>query len=210
MNKFRLILKNILFNIILTTAFLTCTMGQDKEKVADFINNTASRVINVVQSKYSNEQKQEKLNVIFHESVNIDWMGKFALGKHYSKLSKNQLEEYLVAYRGFLTNLYVSDFTQYNGEGLYIESIKAISKSQYVVNVKVGNPRNSTEQINIAYRIKDFGDKCKVRDIIVEGFSVILAQRSDFSSVISKEGISSLIEKLRDKAKVINENFKNE
>ena len=197
--------KNILFSIILTFLLFTPIKAEDKQKVADVVNNTADKVIKVIESKYSNEEKQEKLKAIFHQSVNIDWMGKFALGQYYRKLNKEELEEYLIAYRGFLTNAYVSKFTQYNGQGLYIESIKKLSKSQYIVNTKVGNLKSNAEQINIAYRIKDFGDRYQIRDIIAEGLSVILAQKSDFTSIISREGIGHLIQKLRDKTKSTNE-----
>ena len=195
--------KNVLFSIILTFLLFASIKAEDSKKAADFVNNTAGKVINVIESKCSDEEKQEKLKTIFHQSVNIDWMGKFALGQYYGKLSKQELKEYLIAYREFLTNTYVSKFTQYNGQDLYIESIKRLSKSQYIVNTKVGNLKNSTEQMNIAYRIKDFGDRCQIRDIIAEGLSVILAQKSDFTSIISREGTGHLIQKLRDKIKVI-------
>ena len=38
-----------------------------------------------------------------------------------------------------------------------------------------------------------------IRDIIAEDISLILGQRADFSSIISKEGIEALIQKLGEK-----------
>ena len=198
--------KNVLFSIILTFLLFASIKAEDSKKAADFVNNTAGKVINVIESKCSDEEKQEKLKTIFHQSVNIDWMGKFALGKYYNTLSKEQLNEYLIAYREFLTSIYVSKFTEYNGQGLYIESIKRLSASQYILNTKVGNLKSSMGQSNIAYRIKDFENKCQIRDIIAEGLSIILGQRSDFHSIISSKGIDDLIQRLKDKGKGRNVN----
>lgn len=200
------IFKNIILSIVLTFAILIPIQANGEQKIADFANNTADKIISVIKSNYSNEEKQEKLIAIFHQSVDIDWMGKFALGKYYNTLSKEQLNEYLIAYREFLTSIYVSKFTEYNGQGLYIESIKRLSASQYILNTKVGNLKSSMGQSNIAYRIKDFGNKCQIRDIIAEGLSVILGQRSDFHSIISSKGIDDLIQRLKDKGKGRNVN----
>ena len=203
MNRFILISKNILCTVLLIIVFFYPTFGDEKQKITSFVNSIADRVVDVIESQSSNEQKREKLNDIFCEYVDIDWMGKFALGKYYRKLNKEQLQEYLIAYRNFLINTYVSKFTEYNGQNLYIESVKVLSKSQYVVNIKINNPKNATEQINISYRIKDFSNQYQIRDMIVEGLSVIIGQKSDFDSIISKDGINSLIQRLRNKGKNI-------
>jgi phospholipid transport system substrate-binding protein len=201
MHRFIAISKNILFSAIITCGFFSVSNAEDTKKVIDFVNHTAAEVIKVIESKETKEQKQEALTSVFNKSVDIDWMGKFALGKYYRQLDKEKLAEYLVAYRVFLADTYVSKFTEYNGQSFYIESVKVISDSQYMVSTKVNNPQNSAEQFTVAYRMKNSGDNFQIRDIIAEGISLILGQRSEFNSIISKEGIDSLIQRLKNKVK---------
>lgn len=201
MHRFIAISKNILFSLIIILGFFSLSNAEDTKKVIDFVNHTAAEVIKVIESKETKEQKQEALNSIFNKSVDINWMGKFALGKYYRQLDKEKLEEYLVAYNTFLADTYVSKFTEYNGQSFYIESVKVISDSQYMVSTKVNNPQNSAEQFTVSYRMKNSGDNFQIRDIIAEGISLILGQRSEFNSIISKEGIDSLIQRLKNKVK---------
>jgi phospholipid transport system substrate-binding protein len=193
--------KNILFGVVIGVAFCNLSFADDNKKIVNFVNNKAAEIIKVIESQESKEQKQENLTAIFNKSVDITWMGKFALGKYYRQLDEQKLEEYLSAYKDFLTHTYVSKFTEYNGQSFYIESVKFVSDSQYIVSTKVNNPQNSAEQITIAYRMKENDNDFQIRDIIAEGISLILGQRSEFNSIISKEGIDSLIQRLKNKVK---------
>ncbi|WP_323733312.1 MlaC/ttg2D family ABC transporter substrate-binding protein [Candidatus Bandiella euplotis] len=193
--------KIVFVTVFLAIAIVYNSLAESNKKVADFINDTASEVIKIIESKETQQQKQENLKNIFHQSVDIDWMGRFSLGKYLRQLDQDKIEEYLTAYREFLTNVYVSKFTEYNGQNFYIDSIKTVSESQYIVATKVNDSQNTNGQFTIAYRIKYLDTGFKIRDIIAEGVSLILGQRSDFNSVISTDGIDSLIKKLKNKVK---------
>jgi ABC-type transporter MlaC component len=180
---------------------LPSSIAEEKQKLIEFVNNTAKQVIVVIESTNTNSQKEQKLRDIFCNSVDITWMAKFSLGKYYKKINQPQLEEYLVAYKNFMIGNYVSKFSEYNRVNFDIESVKHISNSQYIVNTKILNKKYTSKYINIAYRIKMTDNHFLIRDIIAEDISLILGQRSDFNSIISKESISSLIQRLREKIK---------
>lgn len=199
MNNIVKLVTRIFILLALTGMTLPSSIADEKEKLIGFINDTASQVMSVIKSANTNSQKEQKLCDIFCKSVDITWMAKFSLGKFYKKINKSELEKYLVAYKDFMLNTYVSKFSEYNGVDFYIESVKYISNSEYIVNTKILNEKYTLKYINIAYRIKMMDRDFFIRDIIVEGISLILGQRSDFNSIIEKDGIISLIQKLEDK-----------
>jgi phospholipid transport system substrate-binding protein len=180
---------------------LPLSIAEEKQKLIEFVNNTAKQVITVIESTNTNSQKEQKLSDIFCNSVDITWMAKFALGKYYKKINQTELEEYLVAYKNFMISTYVSKFSEYNGVDFDIESVKYISNSQYIVNTKILNKKYTSKYISIAYRIKMIDNRFLIRDIVAEDISLILGQRSDFNSILSKESIASLIQRLREKIK---------
>ncbi len=192
-------LKLVILLFVVNITVLLSVFANQNQKVQNFVNNTAQQVILVIYSSDAEMQKKQKLRDIFCNTVDISWMGKFALGKYYRNIAQEQLKEYLIVYKAFLINAYVSKFSEYNGVNFDIDSIKLISNSQYIVNTKVLNKKYNSKYINVAYRIKVVKERFLIRDIIAEDVSLILGQRSDFSSIISKEGVIGLIKKLKNK-----------
>ena len=195
------LIKKIFISLSLIIMFLPLSIAEEKQELIKFVNNTAKQVILVIESTNTNPQKEQKLSDIFCNSVDIIWMAKFALGKYYKKINQTELEEYLVAYKNFMISTYVSKFSEYNGVNFDIESVKYISNSQYIVSTKILNKKYTSKYINIAYRIKKTNNRFLIRDIVAEDISLILGQRSDFNSILSKESIASLIQRLREKIK---------
>ena len=195
------LIKKIFISLSLVIMILHSSIAEEKQKLIEFVNNTAKQVITVIESTNTNSQKEQNLSDIFCNSVDITWMAKFALGKYYKKINQTELEEYLVAYKNFMISTYVSKFSEYNGVNFDIESVKYISNSQYIVSTKILNKKYTSKYINIAYRIKMTNNHFLIRDIVAEDISLILGQRSDFNSILSKEGVASLIQRLREKIK---------
>ena len=192
-------LKLVILLFVVNITVLLSVLANQNQKVQNFVNNTAQQVILVIDSNDEEIQKKHKLRDIFCNTVDISWMGKFALGKYYKNIEQKRLKEYLIVYKAFLINAYVSKFSEYNGVNFDIDSIKPISNSQYIVNTKVLNKKYNSKYINVSYRIKVVKERFLIRDIIAEDVSLILGQRSDFNSIISKEGIIGLIKKLKNK-----------
>jgi phospholipid transport system substrate-binding protein len=195
------LIKKIFISLSLVIMILHSSIAEEKQKLIEFVNNTAKQVITVIESTNTNSQKEQNLSDIFCNSVDITWMAKFALGKYYKKIHQTELEEYLVAYKNFMISTYVSKFSEYNGVNFDIESVKYISNSQYIVSTKILNKKYTSKYISIAYRIKMTDNHFLIRDIVAEDISLILGQRSDFNSILAKESIASLIQRLKEKIK---------
>ncbi len=195
------LIKKIFISLSLVIMILHSSIAEEKQKLIEFVNNTAKQVITVIESTNTNSQKEQNLSDIFCNSVDITWMAKFALGKYYKKIHQTELEEYLIAYKNFMISTYVSKFSEYNGVNFDIESVKYISNSQYIVSTKILNKKYTSKYISIAYRIKMTDNHFLIRDIVAEDISLILGQRSDFNSILAKESIASLIQRLKEKIK---------
>ena len=100
-------------------------------------------------------------------------------------------------YKAYLSQTYVNKFTEYNDQKNKIISIKALNNNYYLATTEI---QMNDLKIEIAYRIKKLKDgKLKIRDIIGEGVSLITAQRSEFGSVLSNQGVDALIKLMEEK-----------
>jgi phospholipid transport system substrate-binding protein len=166
-----------------------------------FVKSTSDRVISVITSSGSSSSKEDKLDDIFIEVMDIDWIAKFVLGKYWNTLDDAKKTQYMKQYREYLIASYVPLFKDYNGQKMDIKDIKTIKQSQYLVvtDIEPSDPQSASYRVE--YRVHFDNGNFRVRDIIAEGISMITTQRSDFASILNTSGFDSLIQKLKDKSK---------
>jgi phospholipid transport system substrate-binding protein len=165
-----------------------------------FVKDTSKSVVDVLKSKSSQSEKQKKLTEIFHQTMDIEWIAKFVIGKYWKNMSEDQQREYLKNYDNYLTASYVPVFKDYNGQAVVIKTVKSIGQDSYLVVTDIKS-ENSDTPYRVEYRVKKTEAGFKVRDIIAEGVSMITTQRSEFGSIIGSEGVVALNKQLSSKAK---------
>lgn len=162
-----------------------------------FVQNTSNRVLELLKSNLSEDEKQKRLTTMFFETTDADWIGKFVLGKYWPSLSIEDKKRYLKSYRKYLASSYVSKFRDYNNQRIEIKGIKELANGSYqVVTDIVG----SSSTVRVEYRIKKDNSRYKIHDIIAEGVSLLTTQRSEFSSIMNSDGFEALIDKLESKS----------
>lgn len=147
------------------------------------------------------EAKQAKLEQLFSDNVDIQWVGRFVMGQAWRTATDDQKARYLTAYRSFLVKNYATRFADYTGGSFKITGAKDEGSGEFVVNMEIASNEKNAEPVFIDYRLRP-ADKgtFKVFDIIIEGVSMITTQRSEFSSVISNQGLEYLITQLANRS----------
>ena len=108
-------------------------------------------------------------------------------------------ESYLVLFEDLIVGTYANRFKNYSNEKLAVYG--TTSRGQIVI-VKSHLEQDSQKPIRVDWRVKFPDGKYKIFDIVVEGISMIQTQRSEFSSVIRRNGgkVSDLLTALRQKS----------
>ncbi len=209
-------IKTALFFTILTFASYSYGYANNPEDARSFVQSTSGRVENLLKQSRSPNETENKLNAIFSDVADIDWIGKFVLGKYWQSLNEQQKVQYLQDYKKYLLASYVPLFRNYNGQRVDIRNIKKLSADQYLVTTEIksgddfssefstpgrqNQPEQQGQSYKVEYRIKYDNGSFKMRDIIAEGVSMIATQRSEFASILNNEGYDALINKLREKS----------
>ncbi len=60
--------------------------------------------------------------------------------------------------------------------------------------------RGKVAQPRLVFRVRGSEDGFKVLDVMVEGISMLVTQRSDFASVIRREGIDGFLDRMQEVA----------
>lgn len=159
-----------------------------------FIEKLSKNALDNITSNASNSQKESKLTELFIASVDTKWMARFAMGKYWRDAAEAQRSKYTEIYTKYLLKGYIPKFKEYNNQQIKINKSYSDSEGTYIVETKIISSDGAA--INVDYKVRQESGKYMIFDVIAEGVSLITTQRSDFASVLARDGVDGLISKL--------------
>lgn len=176
------------------------TAAASSDTALAFIDNVGSKALNTLKDPaLSQAQKQAVLQQLFADTVDVNYVAKFVLGRYWRAATPAQQQAYLEAYKPFLIKSYVGRLTNYSGQSYSLISSKPLPNGA-VVGMKLTSPDNSTPPVEVYYRLNKTAESFKVVDIIVEGVSLLSTQRSEFSGIVANQGLDFLTAALKKKS----------
>lgn len=197
-------MRRLAFLLIVVTFTASAANAMAGIKTSDpkkFADKVANRIIEIIESKTSESDKQEDLIQLFKSHVDTNWMGKFVLGKHYKDLGGKETK-YQDLYRDYVIYTYIPRFREYSGERMQVVDSVKKGSGEYIVK-SVLKTSKSDEDILVDYRLKRHGDTFKIIDVIGEGVSLITTQKSDFEAPISHRGLDFFLGRLEKKVDML-------
>lgn len=173
--------------------------NSEEEQAKAFVSSLTDRGIGFLQNdSLSRAERKAEFRSLLESSFDLKTIARFALGRYWRQSSDSQKDEYLKLFEDMIVEVYSRRFGEYDGQKLAIEGVRAQGKADYIVHSAVEQQSGPDVRVDWRVRKKKSGD-FKVIDVIVEGVSMSLTQRSDFASVIQRGGgdVDVLIAHLR-------------
>ncbi|MAF95094.1 MAG: toluene tolerance protein [Rhodospirillaceae bacterium] len=152
----------------------------------------------LTQPDTSREERIKRFRRLFNAHFAVRSIGKFVLGRHWRKASKDEQAEYLNLFEDLMVVSYVDRFQRYAGKNLNILKTRAEKGSAVTVFTEITRP-GGAKPAQVLWRIGARGEIMKILDVIVEGVSMSQTLRSDFGSIIRRKNgkVSGLLKELR-------------
>jgi len=149
-----------------------------------FVQSTVNRASEALNSKYSKEEKIEKLKQIASETVDIKGIGYYTLGAYRKNMSENEINQYEMLFEQYFLKSFSSRLAEYSNPEIEVVSKKELNKNYTMVSsVLVGTEQRP--EVKIDWRIyKKKPENPLIRDLIIEGLSLARTQKEEFSSII--------------------------
>ena len=179
-------------------SYVLISNSAEGQKAEDFIAKMGEQALSFLSdNNLSQSQKESKFRQLLENSFSMSTIGRFSMGRHWRTASKAQQIEYQKLFKKKIVKVYSSRFNEYKGQGFEVVSHRVDGKKDFLVNSHVIDKNGS--KVKVDWRVRHKNGKSKVIDIIIEGVSMSLTQRSDFSSVIQRGGgnVEALLEHLR-------------
>ena len=165
-----------------------------------FVQSTVNRASESLNSKFTKEEKIQKLKDIAKETVDINGIGFYTLGSYRKNINDEQKKKYIELFEQYFLKTFASRLAEYSNPEIQVNSKKVLNKNYTMVSSTLV----ATEQrpkVKIEWRIytKDPGNPM-IRDLIIEGLSLARTQKEEFSSIIESNNgdINALFEVLKE------------
>lgn len=148
----------------------------------------------------SDSQREAGFRRLLERNFDLKRIGRFVLGKHWRRASRDERAEFHRLFDDFVIATYAARLGPYSGETLEVGTVRGAGERGVTVTSRILRPQG--EPIRLDWRLRRIGSGgWQIVDIVVEGVSLALTQRSEFDSVIRRSGgtIDGLLQVLRDK-----------
>jgi len=166
-----------------------------------FIQKLADTAITTVADKQLAEtERDERFRKLFVNSFDLPAIGKFVLARYWKTATPDQQTEFLKLFEDQVVLTWAKRFKDYSGEKLLIAASNKEDDHSWVVDSQI--LREKGPGIPVQWRLHDMPDgSLRITDIIVEGVSMAITQRQDFSSTLQGIGgkIDALLSAMRTK-----------
>ena len=130
-------------------------------------------------------------------SHDLPKIARVIVGKEWEKLSEDQqkkLEDLIVR---LSIASYAHNFKDYGGESFTYDSEEETTRGGILVHSHFNIPND--KPVKFDYMLKETGPSWRIINIVANGVSDLALKRSEYTSILQKEGFDSLVSKIDDK-----------
>tara|TARA_Y100000816_G_scaffold32327_1_gene20625 strand:- start:187 stop:789 length:603 start_codon:yes stop_codon:yes gene_type:complete len=178
-----LIIKNIKILLILICSFFW-TNNIKANTSSEFINKITEEASTILSSSENDEIKISKLIKIGKESVDINGLAFYTLGKHRKSLDDNQKNEFVKIFNQYFLKSFSNRLVEYKDAKIVVIS-EDIKNEKYTIVKSKLLATSKRPEVAIDWRVYTIDpNKPLIRDLIIEGLSLARTQREEFNSII--------------------------
>lgn len=170
--------------------------AQGAEKAAAFVKQTGDRLVSIVNGPGSAAQKRSDMTREIGAVVDVDDVGRFCLGRYWRQATPQQQQEYLKLFHQVLVTNITGKLGEYKGVSFTMGRSR-MQDDQAVVSTTVNRPNNPPTAVD--WVISNPETNPRIVDVVAEGTSLRLTQRSDYASYLvhNNNSIDALITAMR-------------
>jgi phospholipid transport system substrate-binding protein len=170
----------------------------DLARATSFIQATGEELVAAINAAGASvAQRRDRVAQILRRAVDVDGVGRFILGRWWRTATAEQQQEYLQLFEQVLIHNLSARFGEYQGVRFALGRTQARTEEDALVSTIVERPGNPA--FGLDWRVAEVSGQPKVVDVIAEGTSLRLTTRSEYSSVVTRNGgnVAALLTAMR-------------
>jgi phospholipid transport system substrate-binding protein len=191
--------------LLLSSALPSMAAAQDTElaQATDVIRDAGNRLAALSRDSTSSDDKRRRLQAFLEDVVDVDGVARFCLGRYWRGATAAQQQDYLTLFRQVLVNTvspHIKDYKQ-GGNGIHVDIARGVRNGADIeVLTQVSGSSPDGKPFRVTWVLSTDTGRLRIVDIVSEGMSLRLTQRSDYAAFLkSHDGsVAALLQALRD------------
>ena len=187
-----------LFVLFATTSMAAPPVVNPADAVA-FMNKLWDRAVEVLNNKSDPTVREARFRELFHADFDCPGIARFVLGRYWRAASEEEQREFVKLFEDYVVFVYTARLSNFGGEALKVRGSRGDGDG-VIVSTDVISP-GAVSPMKIDWRLVTENGTYKISDVIVEGVSMMVTQRSEFASIVQRNGgqVRGLIAMMREK-----------
>lgn len=170
------------------------------------VDGMAKQAISIINKAAHNPKAKEAAKVefrtILQQNFDVPAIARFTLGRYWRVATPAQQKEYTGLLQRVILNKYADRMLESSGKSAVVNGSQKLNAKDSVVNMTIQG-KTGEAPVALAWRVRQATpkDAAKVIDLAVEGVSMSVTHRGDFTSTIDSNGgkVQALIDALKAK-----------
>jgi phospholipid transport system substrate-binding protein len=164
-----------------------------------FMHDLWNHALELLNTKTPIAQRRAQFRALFRNDFDSPGIARFVLGRYWRTASPEEQKEFLRLFEDYVVFVYTARLSDFGGEQFKIAGARQDADA-VIVSTDVITP-GAPQPLKIDWRLVNDSGAYKISDVIVEGVSMAVTQRSEFASVIQRHGgqVQGLIDLMREK-----------
>ena len=171
--------------------------GNDAE---EFIKALSAEVLNLTQDKSLTVQsRQKEFGKLIDKGFDLPWIARFVLGRPWNSATLAEQREYLRLFKKIVELTYSKRFINYSQQRIVVTGHELGKRKFIFVQSYLANLGQKKTNPQVVWRLIPRDNSFKIVDVAIEGISMAITQRNEYSSVIQNNGgrLSALLDAMR-------------
>jgi phospholipid transport system substrate-binding protein len=177
----------VLFALPITSASLPhpANAAGNDDAVA-FMQELLTRAVGVLNDKGPLADRRERFREMYDADFDGPRIAQFVLGPYWRRASPAEQQQFLKLFKNYVLVVYSTRLADLNGETFRVRGSRAEAEG-VTVSTEFFTPGHPAP-LRVDWRVMTDGGGLKIADVVVEGISMLVTQRSEFASVIRRHG----------------------
>ncbi|MGI9451933.1 MAG: MlaC/ttg2D family ABC transporter substrate-binding protein [Geminicoccaceae bacterium] len=177
--------------------------AQQNDDAVAFVRSLGQQAIALLADKtLSVSDRTRVFRELLLDHFDMKSIARLVMGRHWRRATAAQKDIFDVLFEDYVVATYGSRLDAYKGEQLTVGTARQATDKVMAVSSEIMPQRGPSIDVDWMLHQKD--DRWYVIDVIVEGISMVISQRSEFSTVINQRGgIDGLIENIRTRIEIV-------
>ena len=185
--------------ILLLTSVLSTSAQADEFTPKQVVEDFQNQLISVMKQgkTLGFKGRYDKMDTLVRKSHDLPKIARIVVGKQWEELTADQQAKLEAVFSKLSISAYAHNFKDYSGESFGFVSEEETGRGGVIIHTNLQIPGD--KDVKFDYQMKKKDDGWQIMNIIADGVSDLALKRSEYTSVLSRDGFDALIAKMNEK-----------